>query len=70
MHKVLITFQYSQEWALSGREGPDLEKWNDAFSIMEKEVPVLKAALEERFRRLLSGTVPHFGNGQSPTISK
>jgi hypothetical protein len=70
MHEVLITFQFSQEWALSGRDGPDLEKWNDAFSIMEKEVPVLKSALEVRFRGLLSGTLAHTGDSQSLTVSE
>ena len=70
MHQVLITFQYSQEWALGGRESPDLEKWNDAFSIMEQEVPVLRASLEDRFRHLLSGTVSQIGNGENPTVSK
>jgi len=57
MHKVLITFQLSQRKGLSNLDEKDLEKWNDAFNIMEGEVPVLKSALERRFRQLLSGTL-------------
>lgn len=53
MHKVLVVFQSSQRKGL--RNGPDVERWNDAFNIMEQEVPVLKNALESRFRHLLSG---------------
>jgi len=58
MHKVLILFQSSQRRGARNQDSADLEKWNDAFSIMEKEIPVLKSALESRFRQLLSGTLP------------
>ena len=57
MHKVLVVFESSKRRGLRNLEGPDLEKWHDAFSIMEKEVPVLKSALESRFRHLLSGAL-------------
>ena len=69
MHTVLVTFQSSQRRGLRQVQGPDLEKWNDAFSIMEKEVPVLKSALESRFRQLLSGTPTHISD-QSVSISR
>lgn len=57
MHKVLITFRSSQRKGPSNIDEKDLEKWNDAFNIMEGEVPALKSALERRFRQLLSGTL-------------
>jgi hypothetical protein len=58
MHKVLILFQSSERRGARNQDTADLQKWNDAFSIMEKEVPVLKSGLESRFRQLLSGTLP------------